>query len=231
MAERSQARLKSNKNPRPSRRDAGRRGARRSAHGDEAVARRLRARHPHHAHRHPRARRIVGQLQSRRARAALGFRASRAAPSISASLTTLMIDAAKADAGAVILREEVFRPRRLVAALADSLSARAETKGLAAEVAVATTLPEMLVGDAVRLRAALENLIDNAVKFTERGAVRIDVRAARASARARQAGLYRHRQRHRPDACRDQASGPPVHPGERRYRAPLRRHWIRTGRG
>ena len=98
-----------------------------------------------------------------------------------ASLTTLMIDAARADAGPVILREEVFRPRRLVDVLAALLSSRAETKGLTAELTVATALPEMLVGDAVRLRAALENLIDNAVKFTERGAVRVDVRATRAS--------------------------------------------------
>ena len=95
-----------------------------------------------------------------------------------ASLTTLMIDAAKADAGSLILREEVFRPRRLIDVLAGLLSSRAETKGLTAAVTVADALPEMLVGDAVRLRAALENLIDNAVKFTERGSVRIDVSAA-----------------------------------------------------
>src|SRR5271169_78993 len=97
-----------------------------------------------------------------------------------ASLTTLMIDAAKADAGSLILREEAFRPRRLIEVLAGLLSSRAETKSLTAEVTVADDLPEMLVGDTVRLRAALENLIDNAVKFTERGAVRINVSAARA---------------------------------------------------
>ncbi len=95
-----------------------------------------------------------------------------------ASLTTLMIDAAKADAGSLILREEVFRPRRLIDVLAGLLSSRAETKGLTAAVTVADALPEMLVGDPVRLRAALENLIDNAVRFTERGSVRIDVSAA-----------------------------------------------------
>ena len=98
-----------------------------------------------------------------------------------AALTSLMIDAARADAGALRLQEEVFRPRRLIEVLGDSLAARAEAKGLSAEVSVADDLPELLVGDAVRLRAALENLIDNAVKFTERGGVRLDVRAGRAA--------------------------------------------------
>lgn len=97
-----------------------------------------------------------------------------------AALTTLAIDAAKADAGALTLQQQAFRPRRLIEALSDTLSARAETKGLAAGVTVAADLPEMLVGDAARLRAAIENLIDNAVKFTERGAVRLEARAARA---------------------------------------------------
>jgi CheY-like chemotaxis protein/anti-sigma regulatory factor (Ser/Thr protein kinase) len=69
----------------------------------------------------------------------------------------------------------------LIEVLGDSLGARAEAKGLSATVSIANDLPEFLVGDAVRLRAALENLIDNAVKFTERGGVRLDVRAARAA--------------------------------------------------
>ncbi len=101
-----------------------------------------------------------------------------------AALTTLAIDAAKidaakADAGGLTLQQQAFRPRRLIEALADTLSARAETKGLTVEVTVAADLPDMLLGDPARLRAAIENLIDNAVKFTERGAVRLDVRAAR----------------------------------------------------
>jgi len=102
-----------------------------------------------------------------------------------AALTTLAIDAAKidptrSDAGGLTLQRQPFRPRRLIDALSEMLSARAETKGLSADVAVAADLPDMLVGDAARLRAAIENLIDNAVKFTERGAVRLDVRASRA---------------------------------------------------
>jgi two-component system, sensor histidine kinase len=94
-----------------------------------------------------------------------------------AALTTLAIDAAKSDAGALTLQQQVFRPRRLIEALADALTARAETKGLGVDVTVADDWPEMLTGDAARLRAAIENLIDNAVKFTERGAVRLDARA------------------------------------------------------
>jgi CheY-like chemotaxis protein/nitrogen-specific signal transduction histidine kinase len=102
-----------------------------------------------------------------------------------AALTTLAIDAAKIDptrpdAGALTLQQQPFRPRRLIDALSETLAARAETKGLTAGVTAAADLPDMLIGDAARLRAAIENLIDNAVKFTERGAVRLDVRASRA---------------------------------------------------
>jgi CheY-like chemotaxis protein len=97
-----------------------------------------------------------------------------------AALTTLMLDAAKADAGSLTLREETFRPRRLVEALTESLAARAEAKNLAVDVKVADDVPDALSGDPVRLRAALENLIDNAVKFTDRGVVRLEANAARA---------------------------------------------------
>ena len=103
-----------------------------------------------------------------------------------AALTTLVIDAAKADAGSLRLQQELFRPRRLIEALAKRLPRGRETKGLRAEVTVADDLAGMLVGDAVRLRAALENLIDNAVKFTAQGVVRLEARATRRRARARQ---------------------------------------------
>jgi two-component system, sensor histidine kinase len=94
------------------------------------------------------------------------------------SLTTLMIDAVQADAAALTLQEEAFRPRHFIEALAESLTARAQIKGLGCDVTVADDLPEALVGDPVRLRAALENLIDNAVKFTGRGTVELAVASA-----------------------------------------------------
>ncbi len=94
-----------------------------------------------------------------------------------ASLINLTIDSVKADAKGLALRREAFHPRRLADSVAASLAARAETKGLRTEAAIPRDLPEAVVGDAVRLRAALENLIDNAVKFTDSGSIQLAVAA------------------------------------------------------
>ena len=97
-----------------------------------------------------------------------------------AALATLVVDGVRADKRGLVLREEPFRPRALAEAVGATLAARTEAKGLAAHVGITDNLPELVIGDRVRLRAALENLIDNAVKFTERGQVALVVTAAHA---------------------------------------------------
>ncbi len=92
-----------------------------------------------------------------------------------AALATLVVDGVRAEKRGLVLRAEPFRPRALAEALGATLEARARAKGLAAEVSIGDDLPELVIGDPVRLRAALENLIDNAVKFTERGRVGLAV--------------------------------------------------------
>ncbi len=102
-----------------------------------------------------------------------------------AAMTTLIVDAAKAEATGLVLRHEPFSPRRLIEAVGRVLTARADTKGLRTDIAVARDLPAMVVGDEMRLRAALENLVDNAVKFTERGVVALAVGVEPAGKRVR----------------------------------------------
>ena len=88
-----------------------------------------------------------------------------------AALTTVIVDAVRADAAGLVLQHEPFSPRRLADAVGAALTARAGNKGIKTEITIAPALPAMVAGDVLRLRAALENLADNAVKFTGEGDV------------------------------------------------------------
>jgi CheY-like chemotaxis protein/nitrogen-specific signal transduction histidine kinase len=95
------------------------------------------------------------------------------------ALTTVVVDAARAGAGRIAARRERFDARALAQSLAASCAARAQAKGLGCKTEIAAAFPGHVIGDPVHLRAAVENLIDNAVKFTERGDIVLRMSAAR----------------------------------------------------
>lgn len=96
------------------------------------------------------------------------------------SLATLFVDAARSRGAGV--RQDLFDLRALARNAGDSLAGRAAAKGLQWSVDISEKLPAFVVGDPVRLRAALENLIDNAAKFTEQGAIGLTAEPLRAAA-------------------------------------------------
>jgi len=94
-----------------------------------------------------------------------------------AALATLFVDAARHDSAGLAVRQDFFDLQALSRAIGDSLAGRAAAKGLQSQIDISAKLPVFVIGDPVRLRAALENLIDNAVKFTQQGTVALNVSA------------------------------------------------------
>jgi len=84
-----------------------------------------------------------------------------------------LLDISKIEAGRMHLEHSPFDPGALARSVADLLRVRATAKGLELNCWLDPKLPPRLLGDAGRLRQVLLNLVGNAVKFTERGQVRL----------------------------------------------------------
>ncbi|MEN6450174.1 MAG: ATP-binding protein [Thermoguttaceae bacterium] len=91
------------------------------------------------------------------------------------SLIGGLLDSAKIEAGKLELESIPFSLRHVLEQVTQLLEHQATMKGIAFTCTVPAEVPDMLVGDATRLRQILLNLAGNAIKFSERGEVAISV--------------------------------------------------------
>ena len=86
-----------------------------------------------------------------------------------------ILDFSKIEAGKLELEQVVFDPRETVEGACDLLAQQAQEKGLEIASYVAPSVPRVVVGDPARLHQILLNFLNNAVKFTERGEIMLEL--------------------------------------------------------
>jgi len=89
-----------------------------------------------------------------------------------------ILDLSRIEAGRLELEKTGFALRTRVEEAVTSLTVKAREKGLALTCQLAEAVPEWVEGDALRLWQILENLVGNAIKFTEEGEVAVAVQVA-----------------------------------------------------
>jgi PAS domain S-box-containing protein len=84
-----------------------------------------------------------------------------------------LLDQAQMEAGKLTIKMAPLRPAELLEGLHSVMDKTASDKGLALTSEIEDNLPETLNGDIARLQQILVNLVNNAVKFTDKGSVNV----------------------------------------------------------
>ena len=103
------------------------------------------------------------------------------AQGLSATLSDIL-DLSKIEAGKLDIDAAAFRLREALESVRHSNLAVAQGKGLSLELAIDPQLPAAVWGDAMRTKQIVGNFVSNAIKFTERGSVRIEAKVCNAHA-------------------------------------------------
>ncbi len=86
-----------------------------------------------------------------------------------------ILDFSKMEAGKLSIDSVTFNIREIIEEIVKMYSSKVESKGIDLTYTLPSNLPRYLIGDPIRLRQILNNLISNAYKFTERGRIAITV--------------------------------------------------------
>ena len=92
------------------------------------------------------------------------------------SILNDILDLSKIEAGRMTIEDAPCSPAVILKEVASLMRVRAKEKGLFLEVLYQTPIPETIRTDPTRLRQIVVNLVSNAVKFTDKGGVRIVAR-------------------------------------------------------
>ncbi len=90
-----------------------------------------------------------------------------------------VLDFNKIEAGKLEIEEIPFRIHHVLNAIREALQVRAKEKGIAHQFQIDPALPQQVMGDSVRLSQILNNLVGNAIKFTEEGNVQLKIEILR----------------------------------------------------
>ncbi len=90
-----------------------------------------------------------------------------------------ILDFSRIEAGGLQLEQEPFNLRETIVSIASIFSPNARKKDLGLWFDIAPDVPEQIIGDRYRLGQIVTNLVNNAIKFTETGGVRIHVSCTR----------------------------------------------------
>jgi signal transduction histidine kinase/DNA-binding response OmpR family regulator len=88
-----------------------------------------------------------------------------------------ILDFSKIEAGKLVIDETVFNLQELVEETVDIVSLKAHEKGLELMCNIDPMIPSQFFGDAVRIKQVITNLLGNAVKFTAKGDVFVNVQS------------------------------------------------------
>ncbi|MBK7391096.1 MAG: tetratricopeptide repeat protein [Bacteroidetes bacterium] len=86
-----------------------------------------------------------------------------------------ILDYSKIHSGEIRFESSEFRIKELLTGMVQVLKVKAEEKKIKLNLTIDDNLPELLIGDAVRLNQILLNLLNNSVKFTDKGSVSLDM--------------------------------------------------------
>jgi signal transduction histidine kinase/ActR/RegA family two-component response regulator len=84
-----------------------------------------------------------------------------------------ILDLSKIEAGKIQLEQNPFELRKLIENLLLLMKQKSDEKGIAFELNIDNKIPDWILGDAVRINQILLNIVANAIKFTEQGAVNV----------------------------------------------------------
>lgn len=95
------------------------------------------------------------------------------------SILNEILDLSAIEAGKAILHAAALDLHRLCKEVEAPMRVQAEERGLSLVVQFESEVPTWVLGDATRIKQILFNLLNNAIKFTPKGEVRLDVRGTR----------------------------------------------------